>query len=177
MNKEDLIKYGLISFGVVLGARFFANAIFAWIEGLFIRKSSDEKGLDELIKSKRYSMGALSDKRTPAQQQPKTRPQEITEALDPAEEKKRATMHRIYDLEIRRGKQESEEAYHLRLLGLVRVEPADSMKKAFRQRSKEFHPDMFALMDFDDRTRKRLEARIHENYVAIQRAYEFFSKK
>lgn len=175
MSKEDLIKYGLMSVGIVLGARFFANALFAWVERLFVGKSAEEKTLDDLIKSKRFSMGALSEKAAPptAQQTPK----ELGQQLDPMEEKKRAIMHRIYDLDIRRGQQESVKAYHLRLLGLSKVETPEQLKKAYKQRAREFHPDTFALVDFEQRTRKRLEARIHENYVAIQRAYEFFSKK
>lgn len=180
MTKDDLIKYAALSVGVVIGARFFANAAFAWIEEFLFNKSKDEKNLDDLIRSKRYGMGDVSEKerkKISAEPSPKERPLELGREVDPREADKAAMMHRIYDLVIKRGAQESEEDFYLRLLGLSKSDSPEIIKRAFKQKAKEFHPDMFVLDGFDGKTRKRLEARIHENYVMIQKAHDFLKKK
>ena len=176
MNKEDLIKYGLISFGLVLAGRFFANGLFAWIEGLFVRKGADEKSLDDMIRAKRYSMGGLSEKEAVKVPSKKPNPQ-IEQTVDPVELQKRELMHRIYSLDLKRGPQESPEAHALRILGLTQMEPLEQIKRAFKRKARDFHPDMFVLNDFDKRTKKRLDGRIHENYVAIQKAYDFLKAR
>lgn len=178
MKKDDLINYGLISAGVVLGASFFAKALFAWIEDLLFKKGRDEKSLEDLIRSKRYSMGGLSEKEIKLSQLAEKKGPRTAEIADlreedPREVRKREIMHRIYDLDPKRATQESELAYHLRLLGLRTLESEEGLRRAFKQRAKEFHPDMFVLTDFDKKVQKRLAGRIHENYVAIQKSYDY----
>lgn len=182
MSKDEIIKYGALAFGIVIGARFFADAAFAWIGDLFFKKSRDEKTLEDLIRSKRYSMGSLSESEQlklnsqPKKNEKRSEPLSIDQEIDPAELKKRELMKRIYDLELRKQNGEDQQAYCLRLMGLKTIGNEEQLKKAFKLQSKKFHPDMFALGDFDSKVRRKLEGRIHENYVAIQKAYDHLKK-
>lgn len=182
MSKDDIIKYAALAFGIVLAGRFFADAVFAWIGDILFKKSSDEKNLEDLIRSKKYTMGSLSESEqlrinSPLEKEAKTKPPlQIDHEISPLELRKREIMHRIYDLELRKLNGETVEAYNLRLIGLTKLESHDQLKKAYKVLAKKFHPDMFALGDFDPKAKRKLEARIHENYVAIQKAHDFLKK-
>lgn len=182
MSKDDIIKYAVLAFGIVLLGRFFADAIFAWIGDLLFKKSSDEKTLEDLIRSKKYSMGYLSEQEQlriniPSSKEQSSKPQaSIKHEISPMELKKREIMHRIYDLELRRMTGESIESYNMRLVGVIKLESEEQLKKAYKTQAKKYHPDMFALGDFDPKAKRKLETRIHENYLAIQKAHDFLKK-
>lgn len=179
MDKEKLVTYAVIAVGLVLGGRYVANLIFAWFETLMLqKKEQDYRTLDELIDSKARQMGG----------RPKVAGVERTlltgggaapqleEKTGPEEEQRKLTLHRIYDLETKRGQQESEEAYYLRIMNMKQLEKPDILKRAYKLRSKEYHPDRFNLDLFDAKTKKRLAARVHENYLLVQNAYGYLKK-
>ena len=180
MDKEKLATYAAIAVGLVLGGRYVANLIFAWFDTLMLQKKEQNyRTLDELIDSKARQMGGrprapevartLLEGGTPAPQ--------LEEKTGPEEEQRKLTLHRIYDLETKRGPQESDEAYYLRIMNMKQLEKPDVLKRAYKLRSKEYHPDRFNLELFDAKTKKRLAARVHENYLLVQNAYTFLKKK
>ncbi len=179
MDKEKLATYAAIALGLVLGGRYVANLIFAWFETLMLeKKEQNYRTLDELIDSKARQMGgrpkvaeverSLLTGGTPAPQ--------LEEKTGPEEEQRKITLHRIYDLETKRGQQESEEAYYLRIMNMKQKEAPEILKRAYKLRSKEYHPDRFNLDLFDGKTKKRLAARVHENYLLVQNAYGYLKK-
>ena len=179
MDKEKLVTYAVIAVGLVLGGRYVANLIFAWFETLMLsKKEQDYRTLDELIDSKARQLGgrpkvpeverSLLTGGTPTAQ--------LEEKTGPEEEQRKLILHRIYDLETKRGQQETEEAYYLRIMNMKHRESAEILKRAYKLRSKEYHPDRFNLDLFDGKTKKRLAARVHENYLLVQTAYGFLKK-
>jgi hypothetical protein len=180
MDKEKLATYAVIAVGLVLGGRYVANLLFAWFDTLLLRKKEQNyRTLDELIDAKTRQLGGrpkVAEVERPLLSGGAPAPQ-LEEKTGPEEEQRKLTLHRIYDLETKRGQQESEEAYYLRIMNMKQLEKPEILKRAYKLRSKEFHPDRFNLDLFDAKTKKRLAARVHENYLLVQTAYAYLKKK
>ncbi len=181
MDKQTLITYGLISLGIVLGARFFANALFVWIEGFFLGKKP-ERSLDDMVRARLRAMGVMPKSPPPTATLPSPEKEIGATALlpeeeDPEAQKRKALLRRIYELDLKQLPGESAEAFARRVLGVGPAAASDEIKRAFKTKSKELHPDTFRHEGFDAKTRAKLEARVHANYLAVKQAYETLTKK
>lgn len=181
MDKQKLATYAMISVGVVLIARFGGTLFFNLLDTyLFRKKDRRDPSLDELIDNEYLKLSGGRGKPSGQAVMPRLKkgqkPQELPQPDDPAVDAKKAILHRIYDVELKRGSGESEEAFALRVLGLKERESQETLKRAFKIRSKELHPDRFNLDAFDGKTRQRLGKRVHENYLQVQAAYQYLKK-
>ena len=185
MDKKQIIIYAAISLAVVLAGAIMAKSLFAWLEQyLFGRKRERDLTLDELIEKEERLMtqgkGRASGKAmAPKDFKEKTEDKTaglLEETTDPKELERKKILQRVYLFDPKRLGAETEEQFYLRILGLKNVINAEDLKKAFKTRAKEMHPDSFQLNDFDAKTKKRLEKRIHENYLLIQKAHDVLKK-
>lgn len=185
MDKKQLLMYAGLSLGLVIVGGLLAKSAFAWFEQYLFGRKRPEPTLDELIDQEelllrggrpKASGRALAprDFRSPASD---PAPPLLEDTADPVELEKRKTMKRAYLFDPQRLPTEPERTYYLRILGLGPEASLDEIKSAYRARSKDMHPDRFQLEAFDAKTRKRLEKRVHENYVLVQRAHDFLKKK
>ena len=186
MDKKQIIIYAAISLAIVLAGAIMAKSLFAWLEQyLFGRKRERDLTLDELIEKEERLMTGGKGKvsgRAMAPRDFKEKTEDKTaglleETTDPKELERKKILQRVYLFDPKRLGAENEEQFYLRILGLKNVINAEDLKKAFKTRAKEMHPDSFQLNDFDAKTKKRLEKRIHENYLLIQKAHDVLKKK
>ncbi len=180
MDKQKLATYAMISIGIVIVARLGGQAFFQLLDHyLFRKKDRKDPSLDELIDHEYLKLsGGLkpSGKAVMPRLKQGQKSPELVAPEDPAADAKKALLHRIYDFEFKRTADESEEKFYLRVLGMRERETAENLKRAFKIRSKELHPDRFNLDAFDNKTKKRLAQRVHENYLLVQHAYQFLKK-
>ena len=174
--KDIVIQYGLASVGVVLAAAVSAKMIFVWLDDLILSKKRDA-GLDEMIQQKLTALGSPVLRRPTETPAPPPKALEDLRPEDPDEVKKKIILQRIYHFDGKRGAQETEEAYCLRLLGMKTLESAEHIKRAFKAQAREYHPDKFPLDLFEKKLRKKLAARVHDNYILLQRAQGQLLKK
>jgi hypothetical protein len=175
MTREFLLYSLAVSVVIVIAGRYFADALFPWLDRFFFSKSRDDAKLDDLIQSRLQQWGH----RSISAPNPKTLASTTSEERDelsPAEIARREQLQRIYSFDGKRRSQESTEDHALRLLGLKELPTAELLKQAFKARAKLNHPDTFQLDGFDAKLKKRLAARVHENYILIQRAHEILKK-
>lgn len=181
MSKEQLINYGLLSFALILGGRFIGAAIHAWVDEFFSRsKEKRTHSLDDLIRSRETLYGARQSKLSAigfSEKPTEETPLSIDDSTDPEELSRRQIMRRVYAFDRPIHPHESEKDQALRLLGLTDMVERAELKRAFKTQAKNFHPDCFDLSLFDGKTKKRLAARIHENYLSIQKAHEYLKKQ
>jgi hypothetical protein len=186
MDKKQIIIYAAISFTVVLAGAIMAKALFAWLEQyLFGRKRERDLSLDELIQREERLMTQGKGRPSGRAMAPKDFKENVEdkvaglleETTDPKELDKKKILKRIYLFDPKRLGAETEEQFYWRILGLKNAPTTEDLKKSFKTRAKEMHPDSFQLNDFDAKTKKRLEKRIHENYLLIQKAHDVLKKK
>lgn len=179
--KQIFLQYGFVALALVLGGAFGAKMLFAWLDEYLFGKKR-EQGLDEMIAQKLSSMGAKPTRKTEAlgqRQEAKEDPRQLADQRpeDPEEAKRKEILQRIYHFDGKRGQGEAEETYYLRLLGLRSFENVEQVKRSFKQRAREFHPDLFPLALFEKSLQKRLAKRVHENYLLLQKAQDYFAKR
>lgn len=185
MDKKQLLIYAALSLGLVIAGALLAKSAFAWFEHYLFGRKKPEPTLDELIDQEELLLRGGRPKpsgRAMAPRDFKTAGTEeakpmLEDTTDPAELEKRKIMKRAYLFDPQRLPTEPERTYYLRILGLKPEASVDAIKSAYRARSKDMHPDRFQLNAFDPKTKKRLEKRVHENYVLIQKAHDFLRKK
>lgn len=175
MTKDQIITYLFISFGMVLAARLFGTMISAWMGDIFSKK--DTKSLDELIHEQRNFVGGVrATTAPPHKESSKEDLLQIERTLTPEEEKKSKILHRIYDFDYKKKPEEEQQVFFRRVLGVQEGETVEMIKKNYREKSKDFHPDRFDLSLFDKKMKKKLEERIHQNYLVVQKAYQVLLK-
>jgi hypothetical protein len=181
MDRDKILTLVGVSVALVLVGSLIGKALFAWLDTyLFRRKDQRDPTLDELIDHEFTRLGG-KPRATGAAFAPRIkRTEEKAAAIeaphDPLEFEKKEMLQRIYGFDFKRLQGESDEAFYLRVLDMKVREKPEVLKRAYKLRSKELHPDRFKLDIFDAKTKKRLAARVHENYLLVQKAYEHFKK-
>jgi tRNA G37 N-methylase Trm5 len=95
---------------------------------------------------------------------------------DPESQKRKAILHQIYDKKLARLKDESDYDFYSRILLLPQDPSNEQIKKAYKEKAKEFHPDRFDFSLFDKKTKDKLQHKVHENFLVIQKAYDYLKK-
>lgn len=180
MDKQFLLYCLGASVALVIGGRWAADAVFPWLDQLWggERRKADP-GLDELIQSRlrewnKSPTRAMVDQRAdsgapaPALDAPPETPEQLAE---------RQTLQRIYAFDTKRRTDEADAAYARRLLALTEGHSTQDLRQAFRDGAKKHHPDTFRLDVFPPPLRKRLAARVHTNFLAVQRAHDILRRK
>jgi hypothetical protein len=173
--QTHLIVGVLISFLLVLLGRKLALIFFNLFEKRFfehyIRK---DKSLEELIRAKEFEYGKVRVIPTPG---PQKEVELIEGPKDPQDEARKVILHKIYNDAFQKKKSESDRDFYIRILNLTTLFKPDDLKRAYKKKSKEFHPDCFDVSLFDAKTQLRLKSRIHQNYLVIQSANNYFKKE
>lgn len=173
--EREFIYYAVgISVTMVVAGRYLANAIFPWVDKIFLPKKQRDEKLDELIQARLNQMGHRPVTFAPKQLAENAAP---PVELNPEEMKRREQLQRIYAFDGKRLSKESTEDHALRLLGLKNPTTAENLRAAFKTQAKLYHPDTFQLDGFESKLKKRLDARVHENYIAIQKAHVLLRSK
>jgi DnaJ-class molecular chaperone len=73
-------------------------------------------------------------------------------------------------------KDETDYDFYSRILGLLKDSKTEDIKKAYKEKAKEFHPDRFDFSLFDKKTKEKLQHKVHENFLVIQKAYDYLKK-
>jgi len=180
MDKQKLVLYAVIALASVFVARYLASGVFAWFDGYFFKRHrKQDPSLDELIDEEYLKLSGGRRRVSGQAVAPRIKSvaaPELEAPEDPAAEARKALLKRIYDFSYKRMTDESEEKFYLRVMDMKSRETPEILKRAYKLRSKEFHPDRFNLDGFDAKTKKRLEARVHENYLLVQAAYQFLKR-
>ncbi len=179
MDKQFLLYCLGASVAVVVAGRWAANAVFPWLDGLWGRENRrGDPGLDELIQARLREWGKAPTRSPliarPSEEEQATTARQALEAPPETAEQlaERQTLQRIYAFDGKRHTDESEAAHARRLLGLAEAHTPQQLRQAFKDHAKKFHPDTFRLDVFPAPLRKRLAARVHANYLAIQQAHD-----
>lgn len=182
MDLQQLFIFGIVSLTLVLVGGVGARFLFLWFdEYLLARGSKKEKDIERMVLREEVNLRAQLgtaprlDQSRSANAAPKKEqgplPQ-LEEVTDPAEKERRALMQRIFDFEVRPRAGEDELTFFRRLLSVPEGASKDECKRAFKKLAQKLHPDSFNLAGFDPKTKKRLEKRVHENYLVLQKALE-----
>ena len=187
IDTQQLLTYAGIAVGAVFTAKYFSGHLYNLIDHLIFRtKDKRDPSLDELIDKKQREMGGLGVRRASQAPQDERRekgapgPEELlrlSEDLSPEAQQRKLILHKIYSFDTRKLPSETEENYYLRLLNERAPFDKEELKKAFKKKARELHPDTFNLSLFDQKMKKKLTTRIHENYLCIQKAYDYLKKK
>ena len=181
MDREKILTLLAVSLGLVLVGSLAGKMLFSWLDTFFYRRKDKlDPTLDELIDHEYTRLGgkprASGEAFAPRIKKVADKVEALDAPHDPLESERKMILQRVYAFDFKRGQSESEEAFYLRVLDMKVRERPEVLKRAYKLRSKEFHPDRFKLDIFDTKTRKRLEGRIHENYVLVQQAYSAIKK-
>ncbi|MFZ4714356.1 MAG: J domain-containing protein [Bacteriovoracaceae bacterium] len=182
MDKSHIpyVIVGCVVFVFVMKA--LSGLLFVWWDDMFRgKKDKHFDDLDELIEARKLLMKKsepvqFGNQAQHNQGQKKTKLSALPEETDPASLKRKAILHQIYDLKMGRLKDEQDLDYYARILMLPKTANSEAVKKAYKERAKECHPDRFDLTSFDTKTQEKLKTKIHENFVVIQKAYDYFKK-
>jgi hypothetical protein len=174
MKLEFLYYSFAVSVVIVVAGRYFADALFPWFDKFLLNKSREDAKLDALIRARLQQWGHRSISSQNPSSLTESTPEE--EEISPEELAHREQLHRIYSFDGKRRAHESPQDHALRLLGLKSLPSPEGLKQAFKAQAKLNHPDTFQLDSFAPKLKKRLAARIHENYIAIQRAHDTLKK-
>jgi hypothetical protein len=163
----------------MIGVKIFSGMIFTMYEDFFMgKKEKNVENLDDLIKARMLLMKKADPISTNKGEGGAKKPdlKLVEEATDPESKKRKEILHQIYDLDVKRFKDEADDTYYARILKLPAAFNQEAVKKAYKERAKACHPDRFDLKTFDEKTQKKLKAKIHENFLIIQKAYDHFKK-
>lgn len=183
---ENKVQLALILVGVAITLVFFSRSIgtflFHWMDEFLTKKS--QKGFDnfdEVVESRKKlfekthrSVKAATAEKTSATE--KVQQKLLEEANDEASLKRKEMVKRIYGLEVKRLGGENDFAYYSRFLKLKDDFSKDDLKKSYKELAQLYHPDKFDLSDFDEKTKKKLASKAHENFVLVQKAYDYLKK-
>jgi hypothetical protein len=187
LDVQQLMTYAGVALGAVLTARYFSSHLYNLLDHfLFRTKDKRDPSLDEMIDQKHREFGGYGLRKsgaTPLADERRSKgaptPEELlrlTEDLSPEAQQRKLILQKIYSFDSRRMPSETERNYYLRLINERDPLTMEILKKAYKQKAREFHPDTFDLALFDEKMKKKLRARIHENYLHIQRANEYLKK-
>lgn len=179
---ENKIQLALILVGVAITLVFFSRSIGAMLFHMmdeFLTKKS-QKGydnFDDVVEARKK----LFEKNRPAVREAQKEKQQtekklLEEATDEASLRRKDTVKRIYGMENKRHPQENDFTYYSRFLKLKDNFNKEDLKKSYKELAQLYHPDKFDLSDFDEKTKKKLSVKTHENFVMIQKAYEYLKK-
>ena len=182
MDKSQ-IPYVIIGcIGFVIGMKIFSGMLFVWWDELFRGKKIEKNmdNLDEVIEARKLLL-----RKSPHPEKKinhNTSKEKIKDAkalemeTDPESQKRKAILHKIYDKKLTRLKDESDYDFFSRVLHLPKDPSTEEIKKAYKDKAKEFHPDRFDFSLFDKKTKEKLQNKVHENFLVIQQAYDYLKK-
>ncbi len=176
---KGMIPYVILGcVALMIAVKIFSGMIFTMYEDFFMgKKEKNVDNLDDLIKARAMLMKKAEPAATKGEGSVKKPDLKLVEeATDPESKKRKEILHQIYDLDVKRFKDEADDAYYARILKLPSAFTTDAVKKAYKERAKACHPDRFDLKSFDEKTQKKLKTKIHENFLIIQKAYDHFKK-
>lgn len=183
-NKTQLtVILVMIAITVVFFSRSIGQFLFHWFDEFLSKKNQrDKKGydnFDDVVEARKH----LFEKNRP---QKKTEtgnkskkgeePKLLEEATDEASLKRKEIVKRIFGFETKRFREENDLVFYSRILKLKDNFNKDDLKKSYKDLAQIYHPDKFDLVDFDDKTRKKLSAKAHENFLMVQKAYDYLKK-
>ena len=186
IDTQQLLTYAGVALGAVFTAKYFSGHLYNLLDSfLFRAKDKRDPSLDEMIDHKHREMGGKGLRRAGQGSGDERRetgapgPEELlrlSEDLSPEAQERKLILHKIYSFDARRMPSESEKDYFLRLLNEREPITQDILKKAYKKKARELHPDTFDLNLFDPKMKKKLSIRIHENYLWIQKAHDYLKK-
>lgn len=171
MKQETLYILIGTAIVVVFLSKSIASILFNKMDEFFVKKK-ELKGFDDIdsvIEARTMLMrngvaaSTTSEKKAPEALK-------IEQIQTPEEKKRIEIMKRIYAFDKLKISGEAEIDYYKRILGIC--ENSD-LKKNYKQMCKVFHPDRFDLRLFDQKTKDKLTKKIHENFLLIQKAYDY----
>lgn len=183
---ENKLQLALILIGVAITLVLFSRSIGTYLFHLmdeFLTKKS-QKGYDNFddVVEARKKLFEKTHSAVKAAKQEKEKATEkaqqklLEEANDEASLKRKEMVKRIYGLEVKRLMGENDFNYYSRFLKLKDNFNKDDLKKSYKELAQLYHPDKFDLSDFDEKTKKKLAAKTHENFVLVQKAYDYLKK-
>jgi len=181
------MTYAGIALSAVLTARYFSGHLYNLLDHFMFRtKDKRDPSLDEMIDQKHREFGGYGLRKSAGSSQADERASKgapdkeellrLNEDLSPEAQQRKLILQKIYSFDGRRLPSETEKNYYLRLLNEREPLNMEILKKAYKKKAREFHPDTFDLSLFDAKMKKKLSSRIHENYLHIQKAHEFLKK-
>ena len=187
LDVQQLMTYAGIAISAVFAAKYFSGHLYNLLDSfLFRAKDKRDPSLDDLIDQKHREFGGYGLRKSSGSSLPDERRNKgapdaeellrLSEDLSPEAQQRKLILQKIYSFDSRRLPSETEKNYYLRLLNEREPLTLEVLKKAYKKRARELHPDTFDLALFDEKMKKKLKARIHENYLHIQKANEFLKK-
>ena len=183
---ENKTHLALILVTVAITLVFFSRSIGQFLFHLFdqyLSKKSQTSydDFDQLVEDRKrlFSKNSTAPQRRNENPGPPKRtesPKLLEEATDEAGVKRKETVKRIYGLENKRLPQENDLVYFTRFLKLKDNFSKEDLKKTYKELAQLYHPDKFDLTGFDEKTKKKLAAKTHENFVLVQKAYDYLKK-
>ncbi len=187
IDTQQILTYAGIALGAVLSAKYFSGHLYTLLDHfLFRTKDKRDPSLDEMVDRKKREMGvqglrksssgALLDERASKGAPDKEELLRLSEDLSPEAQQRKLILQKIYSFDSRKIPSETDLDYYLRLLNERPPITLEILKKAYKKRAKELHPDTFDLSLFDPKMKTKLTKRIHENYLHVQKAHEYLKK-
>lgn len=186
---ENKTHLALILVTVAITLVFFSRSIGQFLFHLFdqyLSKKSQTSydDFDQLVEDRKklFSKNTTAPQRRNESHSPPGAPKKtespklLEEATDEASIKRKETVKRIYGLENKRLPQENDFVYYSRFLKLKDNFSKEDLKKIYKELALLYHPDKFDLTGFDDKTKKKLAAKTHENFLLVQKAYDYLKK-
>jgi hypothetical protein len=181
MDKSHIPYVILGCIGFVFAMKIFSGMLFVWWDELFRGKKIEKNmdNLDEIIEARKLLLRKSSDidQRIVQKANPiKVDAKALEMESDPESKKRKEILHQIYDKKLSRLKDETDYDFFIRILNLKKESSTDEIKKAYKEKAKEFHPDRFDFSLFDKKTKEKLQKKVHENFLVIQKAYDYLKK-
>jgi DnaJ-domain-containing protein 1 len=161
--------------------KVFSGMLFVWWDELFRGKKIEKNmdNLDEIIEARKLLLRKNPDSKENIIQksnQNKLETKKLEMETDPESQKRKEILHQIYDKKLTKLKDETDYDFFIRVLNLKKESSSDEIKKAYKEKAKEFHPDRFDFSLFDKKTKEKLQKKVHENFLVIQKAYDYLKK-